>query len=69
MVADRLIPDAGSIEAIDDESCRFVSAPDSWEWLAITLAMVGVPYVIEGPAELIERSRELAARIGSAAGG
>jgi predicted DNA-binding transcriptional regulator YafY len=68
LVADRLIPEAGSIEALDDGSCRFVSAPDSWEWLAITLAMVGVPYVIEGPAELIERSRELAARIGAAAG-
>jgi predicted DNA-binding transcriptional regulator YafY len=68
-VADRLIPEAGSIEALDDGSCRFVSAPDSWEWLAITLAMVGVPYVVEGPVELIERSREPAARIGAAAEG
>lgn len=68
-VAERLIPEAGSIEALDDEHCRFVSTPDSWEWLAITLAMVGVPYVIEGPEELIERSRELAARIGAAVGG
>jgi predicted DNA-binding transcriptional regulator YafY len=69
VVAERLIPEAGSIEALDDGLCRYVSAPDSWEWLAITLAMVGVPYVIEGPAELIDRSRELAARIGAAAGG
>ena len=36
--------------------------------LAITVAMVEVPSVIEGPAELIERSRERAARIGAAAG-
>lgn len=68
-VAERLIPEAGSIEALGDGTCRFVSAPDSWEWLAITLAMVGVPYVIEGPVELQERSRELAARISAASGG
>ena len=67
VVSERLLPEAGAVEALDASSCRFVSAPDSWEWLAITLAMVGVPYVIEGPPELIERSRELSMRMWRAA--
>lgn len=67
VVGERLIPEAGTLEVIDASSCRFVSAPDSWEWLAITLAMVGVPYVIEGPPDLIERSRELSRRMWRAA--
>ncbi|TQJ02484.1 helix-turn-helix transcriptional regulator [Amycolatopsis cihanbeyliensis] len=67
VVSERLIPEAGSLEAVDEHHCRFVTAPDSWEWLAITLPMVGVPYTIEGPPELIERSKELADRISRAA--
>jgi predicted DNA-binding transcriptional regulator YafY len=59
-VSERLIPQAGTLTAIDATSCRYVTAPDSWEWLAITIAMVGVPYTIESPPELIEYSRRLA---------
>ncbi|HEY6738430.1 MAG TPA: hypothetical protein VI076_06225 [Actinopolymorphaceae bacterium] len=54
--------------AIDADSGRYVTGVDSWEWLSITLAMVGVPYVIEGPPELIDFSRDLARRIARAAG-
>ncbi|MEJ2869816.1 YafY family protein [Actinomycetospora sp. OC33-EN08] len=67
VVSERLIAEAGAVEALGDDECRFVSAPDSWEWLAITLAMVGVPYVIEGPPELIERSREISSAMWRAA--
>ncbi|WP_327149800.1 helix-turn-helix transcriptional regulator [Nocardia sp. NBC_01329] len=67
VVADRLIADAGSLEAIDDTSCRYTAGTDSWEWLSVTLATVGVPYTIEGPDELISYSRKLAARIARAA--
>lgn len=69
LVSERLMAEAGSLEAIDEHSCRYVTAADSWEWLAITLAMIGVPYTVEGPPELIAYSRELAARIARAAGG
>ncbi|MDL5155122.1 helix-turn-helix transcriptional regulator [Actinomycetospora termitidis] len=67
VVSERLIPEAGAVEALGDDECRFVSAPDSWDWLAITLAMVGVPYVIEGPPELIARSREISSAMWRAA--
>jgi predicted DNA-binding transcriptional regulator YafY len=63
VVSDRLLAEAGSLEAIDDHSCRYVSAPDAWEWLAITVALVGVPYTVEGPPELVACSRDLAARM------
>ncbi|MFW5416417.1 YafY family transcriptional regulator [Nocardiopsis sp. CNT-189] len=69
VVSERLVAEAGELTAVDAESCRYVSAPDSWEWLAITLATVGVPYTVEGPPELIEVSRALAGRIARAAGG
>ncbi|GAA2786317.1 helix-turn-helix transcriptional regulator [Saccharopolyspora taberi] len=69
VVSDRLIAEAGSLEAIDGTSCRYLTGAESWEWLAATLAAVGVPYTIEAPAELIAASRELAGRIAEAAGG
>lgn len=69
LVSERLMAEAGSLEAIGADNCRYVTAPDSWEWLAITLAMVGVPYSIEGPPGLISCSRQLAERISLAAGG
>ncbi|WP_132124631.1 helix-turn-helix transcriptional regulator [Actinocrispum wychmicini] len=65
-VSERLVPQAGSLEAIDETTCRYVTAADSWEWLAITLAVVGVPYTIEGPPELREYSRRLAERLSQA---
>lgn len=68
LVSDRLMTEAGSLTAIDAHTCRYVTALDSWEWLALTLPMVGVPYTIEGPPELISRSRELARRISRAIG-
>lgn len=65
-VSERLVPQAGSLEPINGNSCRYVTAAESWEWLAITLAVVGVPYTIEGPAELIEYTRRLADQLAKA---
>ncbi|CAM3122214.1 WYL domain-containing protein [Saccharomonospora xinjiangensis] len=69
VVSERLDAEAGYLEAVDDATCRYVTAPDSWEWLAVTLAAVGVPYTIEGPPELADLSRSLAERIAAAADG
>jgi hypothetical protein len=66
VVADRLLAHAGTLEPLDATSCRFVSAVDTWEWLAVTIALVGVPYTIEGPPEFIAFSRTLADRINNA---
>jgi predicted DNA-binding transcriptional regulator YafY len=69
LVSERLMADAGSLEPLDEHACRYVTAVDSWEWLSVTLAMVGVPYTVEGPPELIAHTRELAARIAAAVPG
>ncbi|WP_203962182.1 helix-turn-helix transcriptional regulator [Actinocatenispora thailandica] len=67
-VADRLPAEAGELVAVDESSCRYTTPADSWEWLASMLALVGVPYTVESPPELIEHTRRLAARLAAAAG-
>ncbi|MET0966508.1 MAG: YafY family protein [Nakamurella sp.] len=67
VVSGRLDAQAGVLERIDETTCRYSCAPDSWEWLATTVAAVGVPYIIESPAELRAHSKLLAERISAAA--
>ncbi|KIH99476.1 transcriptional regulator [Streptomonospora alba] len=67
-VSERLMAEAGSLEAVDSGSCRLVTAADSWEWIAITVAMVGVAYTVEGPPELVAFTRDAAQRMAQAAG-
>jgi hypothetical protein len=43
VVSGRLAAQAGSLERIDDATCRYSCAPDSWVWLAMTAAAVRVP--------------------------
>lgn len=66
VVSDRLGAEAGTLEPIDEHACRYVTPADEWEWLAIKLAMVGVPYTVEGPPELVDHTRRLASRIAAA---
>lgn len=66
VVSERLTAESGTLEAVDDHTCRYVTGVDSWEWLSITLAMVGVPYTVEGPPELVEHTRAMAARLTAA---
>lgn len=65
-VAERLVPQGGSLEAVDADTCRYVTVAESWDWLAMMVAMVGVRYTIEAPAELIECTRLLASRLADA---
>lgn len=66
VVEDRLIAEAGTVTALSESSCRYVSAVDSWDYLAVAVAMVGVPYVVESPAAFADFSRALAKRMLSA---
>jgi predicted DNA-binding transcriptional regulator YafY len=66
VVAERLVPQGGSLEAVDAETCRYVTVAESWDWLAMMVAMVGVRYTIEAPVELIECTRLLASRLADA---
>jgi predicted DNA-binding transcriptional regulator YafY len=69
VVAERLRAEAGSLTATSENTSRYTTGADEWQWLAVTLAAVGVPYRVESPPELIEHTRQLADRVARACEG
>ncbi|UQA93168.1 helix-turn-helix transcriptional regulator [Streptomyces halobius] len=68
-VADRLGgPAAGRVEPVDEGSCRVHSRPDSLEWLAFRLAMLGWEFTVHEPPELAAYLRAMGERATRAAG-
>ena len=63
----RLAAESGVLEAVAEDRCRYVTAPDDWDWLAGVLAAVDEPYVVENPPELARATRRLADRARRAA--
>jgi predicted DNA-binding transcriptional regulator YafY len=53
----------GTIEAIDERTCRFRTGDDDLGWLAVRLAMLDVDFEVNEPPELRERLRSLANRL------
>ncbi|MFE5298833.1 helix-turn-helix transcriptional regulator [Streptomyces sp. NPDC056632] len=54
---------------VTETSCRLrARTNDSTEWLAVRLALVDAPFTIHGPVPLVEYTRDLATRLGAAAG-
>lgn len=67
-VARRLPPSFGTPEATGADSCRLHSTvQDSLEWAAMRLAMAGVDFTVQGPAELAEQVGKLGRRLTRAA--
>lgn len=66
-VSARLHAEAGVLEAAGEDCCRYTSPPDDWAWLAAMAALVGVPYRVESPPELVAETERLAARAAAAA--
>jgi predicted DNA-binding transcriptional regulator YafY len=67
-VAERALLAGSTVEAIDKRTCELRTSDDSLDWLAVRVAMVGVEFEVHEPPELVERVRELAARLERAAG-
>lgn len=61
-------PAAGEVEPLDEASCRWRSAPDSLEWLAMRLAMLGREFTVHEPPELAGYLRAMGGRVTRAAG-
>ncbi len=59
---------AGAIEALDAHSCRYRAGDDDLRWLGLRIVMLGVDFEVHEPPELVEHMRELALRLGRAAG-
>ncbi|MFC4851944.1 helix-turn-helix transcriptional regulator [Actinophytocola glycyrrhizae] len=66
-VSPRLHAGSGVLEAVGEHSCRYTSPPEDWAWLAAVAAMVGVPYWVESPPELVAETERLAGRAARAA--
>ena len=66
-IAKRLPPHAGTLEAIDDQHCRYETGDDDLAWLALRLAMLGVEFDVHEPPELAEHLQALADRLQRAA--
>ena len=67
-VAEHSLFTGSTVEAIDEHTCELRTSDDSLDWLAVRVAMVGVDFEVHEPPELVERVRELAARLERAAG-
>ena len=67
-VAARIIRVDGSLEAVGPDSSRYTARVDSYEWIAIVLALTGLDFTVEGPEELKGYTAELSARLGRAVG-
>ena len=58
----------GTLEPIDDRSCRYRTGDDHLRWLAMRIAMLDTDFDIEGPPELIEQLQRMGRRLTRATG-
>ena len=63
----RLAHQDGTLEPIDAGRCRYTTWVDSFEWLAVTTAILGVDFRVEEPPGFAEYCAELRDRLGRAA--
>ena len=68
VVATRMRPSEGVLEAVDQASCRLRLGADSLEWLALRLGLFDLDFEIDEPAELRDHLRLLGNRLSRAAG-
>jgi predicted DNA-binding transcriptional regulator YafY len=61
-VIGRINPAVGTVETIDDETCVLHTGADTLDSLAVHLGLLGVPFTVTDPPELIEHLRALADR-------
>jgi hypothetical protein len=60
VVAERLSPTPGVLEALDDRSCRLTTGGQTLGALAFHVVNVGVEFTVHEPAELVEHLRDMA---------
>ncbi|MFL5840608.1 MAG: helix-turn-helix transcriptional regulator [Thermoleophilaceae bacterium] len=65
-IASRMPYHWGTIEPIDEHTCRYRTGDDDLRWLAIRIAMLDVDFEVHEPPELGERLEALADRLGRA---
>ncbi|MFF2272207.1 helix-turn-helix transcriptional regulator [Agromyces sp. NPDC058136] len=68
VVAEKIDPSVGLVEAIDDERCVLVTGADHPMTVAVYLALLDEDFTVDGPAELTEAIQALARRYATATG-
>lgn len=58
----RINPTVGVVESVDDARCVLVTGGDSLEIVAVWIGMLGLPFHVEAPGELVEHVRALSLR-------
>jgi predicted DNA-binding transcriptional regulator YafY len=66
-VADRVPPEAGVVEAVDDSTSILHSGSNSLDALAVHVAVLGFDFEVLGPPKLVEHVRRLGDRFSLAA--
>ncbi|NIK56791.1 helix-turn-helix transcriptional regulator [Kribbella shirazensis] len=62
-VADRYGPNVASVTPVDDTTTLVETGADSLDQLALYLGLLGLPFEIQSPPELVDRVRELTTRL------
>ncbi|MFG1876415.1 helix-turn-helix transcriptional regulator [Sphaerisporangium sp. NPDC049003] len=62
VVAARINPAVGTVEAVDEDTCVLDTGADTVETLAVHLGMLGCDFTVTDPPELVAHLRELSAR-------
>ena len=65
-IAERVPPSVGLLEAIDQHTCTLHTGAQSLDVLAVHLALIGVDFRVQEPAELNDHIRRLTERLGRA---
>jgi predicted DNA-binding transcriptional regulator YafY len=68
VLAQRVPPSAGVLEAVDEQHCTLIAGSHSLEAITIHLSLLGVDFEVHEPPELISYMQELAARLQRASG-
>jgi predicted DNA-binding transcriptional regulator YafY len=66
VVAERIGPTVGVVEAIDERSCTLHTGSNSLDELAVHVALMGHEFQVHEPPELVAHIHALAARLGRA---
>jgi predicted DNA-binding transcriptional regulator YafY len=61
-IIDRINPAVGTIEALDADTCVLHTGADTLETLAVHLGLLGVPFTVTDPPDLVDVLRTLADR-------
>ncbi len=62
-VADRLVNQDGSLEPLNDHTCRYTTWVDSFEWLAVTTTILGVDFKVDEPTGFLTYCKTLRDRL------